>query len=308
MKGLLRSVAQKLGAYEALGVGLARLQGLKRGIRIRHNGDANFQVSGPGGRSIFINQRHAIYLSDMVTYFDFYHGAVQPNEKNEVHYEEAAWQTLSDGRPFYFTSYAESASTLDLYFQLVDIKPGAVVIDVGACCGLTSLEFGRVVGDSGHVYAFEADPGNFAALEKNGTRAAMPNVTIEHLAVWKESGELQFQADGTAGARVSAVSARQDSVVTVRSITLAEYIASRGITRIDLLKIDVEGSEAEILGSSRAVLREFRPALIVELHPVHDVWTTDACRKILEEENYTTRIVPQPGTACPLLAATPKPG
>jgi FkbM family methyltransferase len=281
------------------------MQGLKIGIRIERTADSNFRVRDAKGRSIFIARRHAIYLSDMVTYFDFYHGAVRANERNEVHYEEPGWQTLIDGRRFYFTSYAESASTLDLYFQLVNLEPGDVVIDVGACCGLTSLEFGRVVSESGRVYAFEADPGNFAALEKNLAESGLRHVTIEHLAVWKETGELQFQADGTAGARVSAVSSRHDSTVTVRSITLADFVASRSLRRINLLKIDVEGSEAEILDSSRAVLREFRPALIVELHPVHDVWTTGRCQAILKEEKYQAQIVPQPGTVCPLLVAHP---
>jgi FkbM family methyltransferase len=308
MKALLRNTAQALGLYEALGVGVARLRGFSKRIRIRRNKAGDFEVRHADGRSIFIGQRHAIYLADMVAHFDFYYGAVRPNERNEVHYEQPAWQSLaSDGRPFFFTSYAESESTLDLYSSLTPIKPGDVVLDIGACCGLTSLEFGRIVGEAGRVYAFEADPGNFAALEKNLARSGAANVTIEPLAVWKETGELKFQADGTAGARVSEVSGRQDSTVTVKSITLSDYVARRKIGRIDVLKIDVEGSEAEILAASRAVLRQFRPALIVELHPVHDVWTTEACRQILEAEQYEIRITPQPGTECPLLSATPRP-
>ena len=306
MKSFLRRATQALGLYKTLGRWIARFQGLSKGIRIRHAAGGDFQVKHADGRSIFIGRRHAIYLSDMVSYFDFYHGAVRANERGEVHYEKPAWQALArDGRPFFFTSYAESEGTLDLYSSLAPIRPGDVVLDVGACCGLTSLEFGRLVGEAGHVYAFEADPENFAALEKNREKAAAANVTIEHLAVWKETGELKFQADGTAGAGVAAVSARQDSLVTVNSTTLADYIARRNIDRIDLLKIDVEGSEAEILASSRAVLRQFRPALIVELHHVHDVWTTEACRAILEAEAYQVRVVPQPGTISPLMIALP---
>jgi FkbM family methyltransferase len=305
MKSLLRRLAQTFGVYEALGLVISKFQGWPKGIRVRRETNADFRVSHSDGRSILISNRHAIYLSDMVAYFDFYHGAVSPNEKNEVHYEKPAWHTLPrGGRPFYFTSYAESESTLDLYSGLAEIKPGDVILDVGACCGLTSLEFGRLVSASGHVYAFEADPHNFAALEKNVTKAEVKNVTIEHLAVWKESGELKFQADGTAGARVASVSARHDAMVTVKSTTLDDYIARRQISHIDLLKIDVEGSEAEILASSLTVLRHFRPTLIVELHPVHDIWTTEACQRILEAENYRTRVVSQPGTACPLMIAT----
>jgi FkbM family methyltransferase len=306
IKAYSRKLAQKLGVYEALGIGIAHFRGISRRIRILRTDDLNFQIVDDRGRSIFVNRRHAIYLSDVVSYFDFYHSAVVADKNNEVHYEKPAWHSLpGDGAPFYFTSFAESPSTLELYSQLAEIKPGDVIFDVGACCGLSSREFDRIVSDSGHVYAFEADPENFSALEKNRAKSDMRNVTIEHLAVWKESGELQFQSDGTAGAGVAAVAARHNSTVTVPSITLADYIARKKIDRIDLLKIDVEGSEVEILSSSISILRQFRPALIVELHPVHDVWTTNACRTLLEAENYQTRIVPQPGTTFPLLVAKP---
>jgi FkbM family methyltransferase len=292
--------------YEPIGIAIARAKGLSRRISIGRTESGDFAVRHADGRSIITGKRHAIYLVDMVAHFDVYHGAVRANERNEVHYEKPAWQMLaSDGRPFFFTSYAESESTLDLYTQLAPIKPGDVVLDVGSFCGLTPIEFGRRVGESGHVYAFEADPENFAALKMNVERSKAANVTIEHLAVWKETGELQFQADGTSGASVSDVSPRRGSLVTVKSITLEDYVARHDIRRIDVLKIDVEGSEAEILASSRSLLRKFRPAVVVELHPVRDEWTTEACRRILEAEGYRTQVCPQPGTHCPLMAGTP---
>jgi FkbM family methyltransferase len=308
VKGIVRSVLQATGLYETAGIAIARAKAASRQLKITRNRAGDFAVRHADGRAIIIGKRHAIYLADMVEYFDFYHGAVRADAQNEVHYEKPAWQTLaSDGRAFYFTSYAESESTLDLYSSLAPIKPGAIVLDIGACCGLTTIEFGRLVGDAGHVYAFEADPENFAALQMNLKQSGAANITIENLAVWKETGEIKFQADGTAGASVSDVSPRSGSLVTVKSITLADYLARRNLTRLDVLKIDVEGSEEEILASSRDVLAKFRPNVIVELHPVRDVWTTDACRKILEAEGYQTKVGSQPGTHCPLMAATPTP-
>jgi FkbM family methyltransferase len=306
MKKLIRHLSLALGFYEALGVLVAKAQGFSRGIRISKNAAGDYRVKDRAGRAIVINKRHAIYLADMVLYFDFFFGAVTPDSNNEVHYETPAWQTLLgfDG-PVYFTSLAESASTLDLYQELVGLKPGDVVLDVGAYCGLSALGFARRVGDAGRVYAFEPDPENFAALEKNRESFGLKNLSAEKFAVWKESGTLEFQADGTAGASVRTVSGRGNSTVQVNSTTLADFIASQSLTRIDLIKIDAEGSEADILSSSRAILRQFKPGLIVELHPVHDVMTTEACRAVLEEEGYETRIVPQPGTSCPLMAAKP---
>ncbi len=47
------------------------------------------------------------------------------------------------------------------------IKPGDIVLDIGANIGYYTLIFARCVGPTGHVYAFEPDPGSFALLQKN---------------------------------------------------------------------------------------------------------------------------------------------
>jgi len=307
MKKLIRKLLQALGLYEACGLLIARAKGLFRGIRISRDAEGNYRVGDSRGRVIVINKRHAIYVCDMVEFFEFYFGAVTADKRREVHYEKPDWHTLpGEDRPLYFTSYAESRATLDLYFDLVPLQAGDVVLDVGAYCGLTSLGFAAKVAPGGHVHAFEPDRENFAALEKNRAALGVSNLSMENAAVWKETGTLEFQSDGTPGSRVLSVSGRDDSVIRVRSVTLADYIAREKIRRIDLLKIDVEGAEAEILAASLPVLARFRPALIVELHPVHDEWTTEACVSLLEREKYRTRIVPQPGTICPLLVALPK--
>jgi FkbM family methyltransferase len=187
---------------------------------------------------------------------------------------------------------------------LVKIQPGDVIFDIGAYCGLTSIDFSRQVGETGHVYAFEPDPESFSALQINCEKFSLTNVSVEQLAIWKQSGSLTFQSDGTAGSSVANVSGRHDSIVSVTAITLADYISAHSIPRVNLIKIDAEGSESEILASSRAILRKFKPDLIVELHAVHDVMTTAECLSIVRQEGYQARIVPQLGTHFPIMVAT----
>jgi FkbM family methyltransferase len=184
-------------------------------------------------------------------------------------------------------------------------KKRADIFDLGAYCGLTSLAFAEKAGSAGHVYAFEPDPGNFAALKTNVEKYGADLVSPENLAIWKESGEIRFQAEGTVASSIQELSARSDATVAVRAMRLSEFVESRGITRLDLIKMDVEGAEVEILNSSRDVLRRFRPIVILEAHPVRDVSTAIACTALLREEGYRTYEVPQPGTKAPLVVAKP---
>ncbi len=83
---------------------IARGKGLSRGISIARTDSGDFAVRHTDGRSIIIGKRHAIYLADMVAHFDFHHGAVRPNERNEVHYEKPALANAGGGRTARFTS------------------------------------------------------------------------------------------------------------------------------------------------------------------------------------------------------------
>jgi FkbM family methyltransferase len=306
MKNFLRTLSQRLGLYETLGVWAARLAGWRRHVRITQTADRDFCLQDRDGKKIFLHQRHSIYLLEFVHYFDFYFDGVIPNDRNEVHYEKPAWHTPRRwNQPLYFTSFAESAEVMDLYLEHGRIKPGDVVLDLGAYCGLTALGFAAKVGSKGHVYAFEPDPGNFAALQTNLETYAVTNVTAEPCAIWKESGFIHLQAEGTVSSMVLSLAPRTHSTVQVKAITLSDYLREKDIQRLDLIKIDVEGAEVEILASSRQTLRDYRPRLIIEVHLVHEVMTTAACQALLREIGYQTREIPQPGTASPLLIGEP---
>jgi hypothetical protein len=59
-------------------------------------------------------------------------------------------------------------------------------------------------------------------------------------------------------------------VCKVRTITLRDYVAKNNISKIDVMKLDVEGAEVDILRSSREVLARMKPLLIVEFNKVAD--------------------------------------
>ena len=57
------------------------------------------------------------------------------------------------------------------------VKKGVVIVDLGANIGFWTLVFAKIVGDEGHVFAFEPGPANFGILKKNVEINHFQNVT-----------------------------------------------------------------------------------------------------------------------------------
>ena len=152
------------------------------------------------------------------------------------------------------------------------VQPGAICADVGAHHGVLTRLMADCAGAAGRVVAFEAHPDNAAVLRDRFSRYRGGRVTIENLAVgdgasprvWLHAGR------GHASTEWNILGADVDGRATppeleVEATSLDDYFAARG-TRVDVVKVDVEGAEADVLRGMRRLLREDRPALAVEFH------------------------------------------
>ena len=167
------------------------------------------------------------------------------------------------------------------------LKSGDVVFDVGAHHGLMSIIAGRLVGETGHVFAFEPNPLSQPILahqlELNGVR----NVSMEPLGLMDQESVARFYPDrGTCSwnstfIRDFATVASRDHPVEIRTTTIDQFVAERGC-RPNLMKIDTEGSELFVLKGSRATLEEARPALILEFNPIAERCAGVTCEEIAE--------------------------
>ena len=159
----------------------------------------------------------------------------------------------------------ESVS-ISLWKQL--LRPDAVIMDVGANQGLYAL-ISKCLCPRARVVAFEPLPSAFKALQAN---VALNDFEIECLpvAVDEVDGEAEFYSPvdqlATEGSLIAAVSdqARLETK-RVTTATLASIIDSHHIQRLDLMKIDVEGTEARVLRGVGRYLRQCRPAILVEV-------------------------------------------
>ncbi len=151
------------------------------------------------------------------------------------------------------------------------LEPGMTFVDAGANEGLFSLLAARLVGSDGHVIAVEPSPRELRRLKSNIELNKMDNVTVIEVALSDRCGrtELRIADDEHSGQNTMGDFVWEGltlaGVETVKTKTLDQMVAEMQLSRVDVVKMDIEGAEHEALvGSSRA-LNEFRPLIIMEL-------------------------------------------
>jgi FkbM family methyltransferase len=158
----------------------------------------------------------------------------------------------------------------DLQRALVTyLTSGSVAYDVGANYGIHTLLMARLVGESGHVYAFEPLDSVRHWLLDNIALNGLQNVTCVPIALSASTGTKAFTTGHHAGAGHLVMGDATPDVGTtlvVETATLDDLILERGFRTPNLIKMGVEGAESDVLLGARKILDSARPILIVELH------------------------------------------
>lgn len=150
------------------------------------------------------------------------------------------------------------------------IKPNMTVVDVGANFGYYTLLFGDAVGNGGRVLAIEPNPDTTALLREtirlNG-HAAITEI-IEAAVSNHSGGAYLFAPDGEPkNAGLVAESTRPNGRTTeVQTITLDELVWARKIAKVDLVKIDIEGSEVAAVEGMEKIIERDRPTIVLEFN------------------------------------------
>ena len=144
----------------------------------------------------------------------------------------------------------------ELFKQM--IRPGMVIIDVGANFGYYTLLAARLLRNTGSVTAFEPDSKNFELLVNNVRINGYTNVTTIRKAVANKSGRLKLFLDesnlGMHSLSDKNVS-QKAGFAEVDALCLDDFFESTPtIAKVDLMKIDAEGAEGLIIeGATRAL-------------------------------------------------------
>jgi FkbM family methyltransferase len=148
------------------------------------------------------------------------------------------------------------------------LRSGMTFYDVGANIGIFSMMAARVVGPSGQVVSFEADPEIAERLKEHARRNCFSWVNVEQKAAWRESGKVMFER---VDASVSpdrgvghVVDSKNDQVVTLDAIALDDCTPK--YRPPDFIKCDVEGAESDVFQGARRLLEKPRPRILCEIH------------------------------------------
>jgi FkbM family methyltransferase len=182
------------------------------------------------------------------------------------------------GASIYYYGFSEP-ETAD--FMLRFLRPGMVMLDVGAHIGEYTLMAAQTVGSSGQVHAFEPQSHIFPILSQNVELNDLSNVKLNCSAVSDRIGEVEFEIlnePAMSSIRKHELPDKNSKFVKVACVSLDSYSEKAMGTsnqqeafKIDLIKVDVEGAEKFVFQGAENLLNlpaTKAPTWIFEYSPV----------------------------------------
>ncbi len=173
-------------------------------------------------------------------------------------------------------------------------KRSPVIIDCGANMGLSIIYFKWLYPHS-IIYGFEPDKRTFELLRKNIMGNNLKDVHLINAALSDKNGEIDFFIDpkNPGDPAMSTRYGRTKYKTTVQSISLSSFIRDNNIKEIDFIKMDIEGSEKEVIKDlhKNKMFRKIKK-LIIEYH--HKIEGEKSCLgeylQILEKNKFEYQI------------------
>ena len=138
------------------------------------------------------------------------------------------------------------------------VRPGDVVVDVGANIGYIAVLLSSLATEAGRVVCLEPDPTNLRELQRNIRWNSLQNVQCIPVAASDSNARIKMHSGLNAH-----VAASRDGDLEV----VCRRVDDLELGRVNFVKIDVEGHELRVLHGMQGLLTRTRPTLYIELHP-----------------------------------------
>jgi len=176
-----------------------------------------------------------------------------------------------------------SKKMLKEFLKDFDINKNDVVLDIGAHIGIFSI-FAAKKAKNGKIYSFEPLKNNYILLKKNLKINGIKNVIPINKAVSNKTSKKMINISNSNTGSSSFVLDEHSGSIIVQTTSLQKIISDHKLTKINFLKMDVEGAEYEILSNcTKNVLKKI-DKISMEVHPL-DKNNNEKTLKIFLEKN-----------------------
>jgi FkbM family methyltransferase len=143
-----------------------------------------------------------------------------------------------------------------VYYFNKFIKPTDIIVEGGVYVGLHTVRFSQLAHE-GHVYSFEASKRNYDLTFKTLTDNNITNISLYNKALYSTVGNIYLAESWTPD---------QDSVTSTPTSKEVECatIDSLNLTKVDLIKLDIEGGELEALKGAINTIKNHQPIITFE--------------------------------------------
>lgn len=148
------------------------------------------------------------------------------------------------------------------YDIAIDSKP-EFIIDGGAYIGLSAIYFANRFPEA-KIIAVEPAGINYEMLKRNTSK--YNNITTFNAALWSERKSLAVKDEGLGEWGFLIKEVDDSNLESIDGITIEDLLGTSGFTSIDILKLDVEGSEVELLSENYENWLSKVKVMIIELH------------------------------------------
>lgn len=146
------------------------------------------------------------------------------------------------------------------------LKPGDVVVDVGANVGFHTLECWNVVGPNGQVISIEASPDHVESIRRNLRTNDYPDDNVLNVAVGDSDGEASLGLPEGGNQGMFGINAGSGGAFNIALRRIDDLLKGHQLSSLAVIKMDIEGSELSALRGASDILRRLHPAILIELN------------------------------------------
>lgn len=164
----------------------------------------------------------------------------------------------------------------------VSLPENPVILDLGSNIGLTIVHLKQVY-PRATIYAYEMNTDNYW-LAKYNTKS-YNDVHVHNQAIWIENTTVSYNPSSDFDAYSLKEKADGDNSIKIKSTTISTIIETYNLTKIDFIKMDIEGAEEDILKNEDLSWLKIVNALNIEMH-LDENESVEPYLKILEKHGF----------------------